>query len=90
MLLEDLHNCVRDGSRGSAMFRAHFLQERVHQVRQVILMLAKRRHVDIENVEPVEQVVAQFSARDGFFWNLVGCGQNADVDGCFYLATQAT
>ena len=43
-------------------------------------MLAQRRHVDVEDVEAVVEIVAQLAAGDGLFGILVGRGEDADVD----------
>ena len=49
-------------------------------------MLAQRRHVDVEYVQPVIQIVAEFATRYRLLWNFVGGGEYANVRFCLNLA----
>ena len=71
------------------MLLVHLRQQRGHQLRQVLLVIAQRRHGNVEDVQPVVQVVAQMSLRHRLFRNLVGGRQHAHVHRGFHLAAQA-
>ena len=43
-------------------------------------MIAQRGHVNIEDVETVIEILAQFAFLDRLVGNLVGSGENTDVD----------
>src|SRR5205085_9902285 len=45
--------------------------------------------MDVEDVEPVIEVIAKFAFGDGLFRDFVGRGQHPDVYGCLDLASQA-
>ena len=51
-----------------------------HQRRDVLAPIAQRRHVNRNDVEAVEQILAERALRDFFFEVLVGRGDHADVD----------
>src|SRR5271156_410434 len=51
-------------------------------------MLTQRRHMNIENIEPVIKVLPEFSIGDGIVGNLVGGGEDAHIHRSFYLAAE--
>jgi len=51
-------------------------------------VLAQRRHVDVEDVQPVIEIAAQFAVRHCFIRNLVGGGEHAYIDRSLDLAAQ--
>jgi hypothetical protein len=69
------------------VFGAHFVEQGLYQVRDVFFMLAQRRHVDVEDVETVVKVVAEF-ARVRLLRNLVCRRENADIYRGFDFASQ--
>ena len=70
------------------MLFVHVRQQGLHQLRDVFLVLTQRRHVNVENVEAVVKIVAQFAAGNRFFGNFVGGRQNADIHRGLHLAAQ--
>ena len=48
----------------------------------------KRRHVDVEDVEPVIKIAAQFAGGDRIVRNLIGGGEHAHIDRSFHFAAQ--
>src|SRR5271165_5505906 len=52
-------------------------------------MLAQRGHMNIENVEPVIEVLTQFSVGHSVIRNLVGGGEHADIDRGFDFTAEA-
>ncbi len=72
----------------SSVLVIHVGQQCLDQFRDVFFMLAQRGHVDVENVESIIKIVAQLASRHGFLGNLVGCGQNADIDRGLHFAAQ--
>ena len=59
--------------------RGEALEEGVDQERDVLLALAQRRHGDVDDVQAVEEVVAEFALAHQFLEVLVGGGDEADV-----------
>ena len=55
------------------------LEEGVDEERDVFLAIPQAGHGDIDDIEPVEEVVAEFAFADHFFEALVGGGDEADV-----------
>ena len=51
-------------------------------------MLPQRWHMEVEDIEPVEQVATQMAILNGDLGVLVGGGQHADVDRRLDLAAQ--
>ena len=49
------------GSNFAAMLCAHFRNQKLNQIRNVFLMLSQRRHVNVEDIQPVIKIAAQFS-----------------------------
>ena len=72
-----------------SVFLVHVRQQGVHQVGQVFLVFAQRRHVNVEDVQTVEEVVAKLSSGHRFLRRFVGGGQHANVDRGFGFAAQA-
>ncbi len=67
----------------------HVGEDGLGQGGQIFLVLAQRRQLDVEDVQTIEEIVAQMALRDGVFRGFVGCGQHANVDRGFALAAQA-
>ena len=55
-------------------------EEVLHERRDVLLALAKRWHVDVDDVQPVEEVIAEFLLLDLLCEILVGRAHDPDVD----------
>src|SRR5271165_5313141 len=53
-------------------------------------MLAHRRHVNVEHVQAIVEVVAQFTAGHRVFGRLVGSREHADIDGGLAFRPKAT
>ena len=70
-------------------FVIHVSQQCVHQLRNVFFVVAQWRQVDVENVEPVIKIAAQFALGHRLFRNFVGGRQHPHVHRRFYLAAQA-
>ncbi len=66
---------------------AHLRQKRFHQVSNVVLVFAQRRHINVEDVKAVIKILAQFSGRYRFIWNLVGSREDADIHRSLHLTT---
>src|SRR5205085_11822776 len=62
--------------RAVAMFREEVLDERGN----VLLAIAERRHMDVDDVEPVEEVIAELLLLDLPLQVFVGRADDADVD----------
>ena len=68
-------------SRGAAAAGlAELLEEELHQQRQVALALAQRRDVDVEDVQPVVEVLAEQPLGDPLLEVAVGRRDDAHVD----------
>ena len=52
-------------------------------------MFAQRRHVNVEDIEPVIEIVAQLTGGDSVVRNFVGGGEHTHVDCGFHFASQA-
>ena len=72
----------------TAVLGAHFLKQGVHQIRNVLAVFAQDGHVDIENVQAIVEVISQFAARYRFFGDLIGGGEDANIDGSLDFASQ--
>ena len=73
----------------AVVFLIHIGKQTFHQLADIFFMLAERRHMNVENVETVIKVLAQFSVGDGVVGNFVGRGEHAHVDRGFDLAAEA-
>ena len=88
-LIKQAQHGVADGAHAALVLVVHGLDEGLGEGGNVFLVVAQGGHVDVEDVEAVVEIVAQLAAGDGFFGNLVGGGQDADIDGGFGLAAEA-
>ena len=62
------------------MFAREPVEEVLDERRDVLAALAQRRHGQVDDVEPVEQVLAERALRDHVAQVAVGRGDDADVD----------
>ncbi len=60
---------------------AELLQEEIAQGGDVAVPLGQRRHVDVDDIQPVEQILAELSLADHLVQIAIGGGNQADVDG---------
>ena len=51
-------------------------------------MVAQGRHVDVEYIEAIVEIVAQLATGDGILGNLVGGGEDADIHSGLGFAAQ--
>src|SRR5260370_23797930 len=63
-----------------AVFRAEFIQEKSRDHRDVFLAIAQRRDEKRNDVEPVEEILAESSAGNFLLEILVGGRDNANID----------
>src|SRR5688572_20348511 len=80
VLLEDSHRRGIDGRDVLVVAGVEFGDERLNQQRQVFLALAQRRQLHREDVQPVEQILAQLPALDRLDRHDVGGGDDPHVD----------
>ena len=71
--LKRLHHRVVNSRNPSSMLLVQIVDKRFHQIGQIFLVLAQGRHVNVENVQAIVQVISQLPCRYRFFRNLVGC-----------------
>src|SRR5438874_13409588 len=64
VLHEALEGFLADGRRLRARAVSMLREEMLHQRRDVFLTIAKRWHVDVDDVEPVVKVVAELALLD--------------------------
>ncbi len=79
VLLEKLHGLGRQAVDAAIELAVHAPQEVVHQQRDVVDPLAERRNADREDVQAVEQVLAEAARRGQRFQVLVGRGDEPHV-----------
>ena len=60
---------------------AEFLEEAIHEDRNVALALAQRRQLDLHHIEAKKQVLAELALAHGHVEIPVGGGDNASGDG---------
>ncbi len=89
VVVADVHDRFADHGDVAAVPLVDVGHERFDQIAKVLLVIAKRRNLDVEHVEAVIEVAAQFALGDGFFGNLVGGGNNAHVDRGFDFASES-
>ena len=73
----------------AAMLLAHFRKQKLNQGRNVFLVFPQRRHVNIEDIEAVVEIAAQFASRHGLVGNLIRGREHADIDRSLHFASQA-
>jgi hypothetical protein len=78
VLAQQVHRLSRD-LEGAVRRALEFLQDASRQHRNVLAPIAKRRQVDVEHVQPVEQVGAELLAGHGFGQIPVRRRDHADV-----------
>ena len=69
----------RDAAEGAVVLPGQLADEPADQERDVLPPLAQRREVDVEDVEPVVEVVAELAQRDRVAERAVGGGEHPDV-----------
>ena len=62
---QPLHGLGRDPAEGAVVLPGQLADEPADQERDVLPPLAQRREVDVEDVEPVVEVVAELAEGDG-------------------------
>jgi len=72
------------------MLCIHLAEKLLHEFRDVIFVLTQRRHVDVEHVKTIVEIIAKLTVRHGLFRYFVRGGKNSHVNGGFHLAAQAT
>src|SRR5271156_2763363 len=86
---EQIHNRFADGGHFAAVLRAHFRNQKLHQVGDVLLVFPQGRHVDVEHIQPVIEIAAQLTRGNGIVGNFVGGRQHAHINRRFHFASQA-
>ena len=71
------------------MLLVHVGQNRLRQRDQIFLVLAQRRQLNVEDIQTVEQIVAQMALGDRVLRLFIGRSQHAHIDRGFALAAQA-
>src|SRR5271165_2333938 len=87
--VELIEHCFTHRADFAAMLFSHLSQQALHQRRDIFLMLAQRRHVDVEDVEAVIKVAAQLAARYGLVGNFIGGCQDSNINRGLDLAAEA-
>ena len=71
------------------MLAIHIAYQGLHEFWNVFFMFAQRWHVNVEDIQPIVEILAEFSIRNGLIRNLVcGC-ENTYVYGCFNPASES-
>ena len=85
MLLQRRHQVSRKGAGAAVVFAVVVLQEIGDQVRNVAFALAQRRHLQIDDVDAIEQVLTESSAFDFRFQHPVGGADYAHFNFLVFL-----
>ena len=80
MAAEAFHDFGGDVGDAAIVFAIHVGDEGLGHGGEVLLAFAQGRQMDVEDVEAVEEVLAQLAAADGLLRHLIGGGDDADVD----------
>src|SRR5207249_4935109 len=64
----------------AVVFPVVLIQEEIDQPRDVLAAVAQRREINIDDVEAIEQILAEIPAGDFFLQIDVGGGDHAGVD----------
>src|SRR5690349_18925230 len=76
---EPAHGIVRNGSR-STVGVGEFFEERGNEQLDVTFSFAKRRKLDLHDIQPEEKILPEGAVTDGGFEVAVRGGNDADVD----------
>src|SRR5215469_11473801 len=76
---KNFKRAVREFARALAVSGAKFVEEVAGKNRNVFLAVAQRRNKEGNDVEAIEQILAEAAVRDFLFEILVGGGDDADV-----------
>ena len=87
--MKKIQNCFAYHCYLTSVLFAHLTQETFHQVRYVFFMFAEWRHMDIEHIQTVVEIVSKLAPGHGFLWHLVSRSQYANVHRCLHFAAQA-
>src|SRR5258707_10721412 len=85
VVVEQVDHGLADRTDLPGMLGAHLAEQQLHQVRNVFLVLSQGGHMDVEDVEAVVEIAAQFPASHRLIRNLVGGGEDAHIDRGFHL-----
>src|SRR3974390_237661 len=85
---EGVHHGIGDADNRTIVLFIHVSHKGVDEVGQVFDVLAQRRHVNVEYVQAIVQVIAQFTTGHRFFRRLVGGGEDAHVHGGFAFGSE--
>ena len=58
MRVEGARHRIAYAGNGAIVLFVHIGEQRVHQVGQIVLVLAQWRQVDVEDVQPIIEIVA--------------------------------
>src|SRR5580765_1950718 len=76
--LEKVQHRLADIRHLAFVFLVHLREQGPYQFADIVLVIAQRRHMNIEDIETVIKILAQFSFLDCLVGNLVGGGEDTD------------
>ena len=80
MFGERLHRVRRQRRRLDLILLRELIEEEPQQHRNVFTTIAQRRHADVNDVQPVVEILAERLVGDAVDQNAVGRGDDANVD----------
>ena len=89
LLLKQSDGFGGDGRGGNADLGAIFAKEVTSHFRDILLALVEGREGDGDDVEAIEEILAEHSFLDGSFEVAMGGGNDADIDGDGFPAADA-
>ena len=89
IIVEQVEHRFADRADLPGMLGAHLAKQQLNEVRNVFLVFAQRRHMDVEDIEAIVEIAAQLPAGHGFIGHFVGGGEDAHIHRRLDLASQA-
>src|SRR6266566_78090 len=86
---EDIHHFRADSADMPAVLGVDVAQNVLHEQGDVFFVIAKRRQVNVKNVQPEVEILPQLAVADGLLGIFVRCRNHAHVHGRFRFASQA-
>ena len=86
---ESFGNCRRHVRHAAVVFAVQVAEQRIRNRLDILPALAQRRQVDVKDIQPVIEVLAQMSSAYRFFRNFVGSRYYPHIDFEFQFAAQA-
>src|ERR1700682_4860922 len=74
VVMKKIQDSFADDCDFTSMLCAHFTQKTLHQLRYVLLVVAQWRHMNVEHIQPIIEVVAKLTPGHCLLWHLIGCG----------------